>query len=389
MNNNFLSKKSWHTGSIKHMEKVWKAEQVDLEEKKKMELLKRELAEEERILDLRKMAEQAQGKKVVEKVDWMYSIKKGPTSDEYLLGTAMKQDEEEKELDQLARKPGTLWLHQVNPQQDAASKVRDDPLLAIKQQEKSSLKKILDNPLQMKKIKESKHLQKRIKKLKKQHSKKRSRSRSASPPNKTSPSPPPKRRNSSPPNRRSSPRPNRRNSPPSPKRERRHSPSPKRERRNSPSPKRERKRSLSPKRERRNSPSPKRERKHSISPKREHSPSNRKSYNNGRDHNRRDSKNQKPKMSAEEMKKLREEMQQNAVTHEDHRWKRIKTDKELEEMKAKLNEPKKGQATFLNDMNRGIYITHDDTLEDRIKTHIHSVQRNNGTALIHEEGGLV
>ena len=86
MNKNFLSKKSWHTGSLKHIEKVWKAEQKDSEERKKTELLKRELAEENRMYELKKMAEVASGKPQIEKVDWMYAIKKGPSAVEYLTG---------------------------------------------------------------------------------------------------------------------------------------------------------------------------------------------------------------------------------------------------------------------------------------------------------------
>jgi hypothetical protein len=37
----------------------------------------------------------------------------------------------------------------VNPAQDAAQKVRDDPLLAIKRQEQKSLNDILQNPVIM------------------------------------------------------------------------------------------------------------------------------------------------------------------------------------------------------------------------------------------------
>jgi hypothetical protein len=43
---------------------------------------------------------------------------------------------------------------------------------------------------------------------------------------------------------------------------------------------------------------------------------------------------------------------------------------------------------FLDDMNCGIYIKY-DTLEDRIKTHIYTIQRNSGAALVHEKGGFL
>ncbi len=60
---NFLAKKSWHTGALHHMEKVWKAEQRTQDEERKMLELKRQLAEEQKILDLKKLQEEATGKK--------------------------------------------------------------------------------------------------------------------------------------------------------------------------------------------------------------------------------------------------------------------------------------------------------------------------------------
>jgi len=54
MNKNFLSKKSWHTGSLKHIEKVWKAEQRNEEEQRKLKELKKQLEQER---DLRKLQE--------------------------------------------------------------------------------------------------------------------------------------------------------------------------------------------------------------------------------------------------------------------------------------------------------------------------------------------
>jgi len=103
------------------------------------------MAEEQRIYDLKKMAEHASGRPILDKVDWMYSVKKGPSTEEYLQGTSMQQ-EEEKELELLSKNPGALWNRTINPQQDAAAKVRDDPLLMIKQQEQQSLKKFWTIP---------------------------------------------------------------------------------------------------------------------------------------------------------------------------------------------------------------------------------------------------
>jgi len=373
MNKNFLSKKSWHTGSIKHMEKVWKAEQRDTDEKKKMELLKRELAEEQRRFELRQMAEVATGKPVIEKVDWMYAVKKGPSTEEYLTGTAVRQQEEERELEQLAKKPGALWLHQTNPQQDAAAKVRDDPLLAIKMQEQKSLKKILDNPMQMKKIKESKDVKKmlkRLKKLKKKEKKGSSGSESSSGEESKG-----KKRSRS---RSKSPKKNRRSLSPQ-KKERRREASTERS-------KEEKRRDLSHDRTK-----PKDERSHrSVYHNDDRTNYKRDSHGNGASH-REDSsnRNHKPRLTKEEREKLIKEMQQDADTHEEYRWKRIKKESEQEKKDGNIDGSQNKHGKFLDDMNRGIYLGSKETLSDRISSHIHNVERKTGSALIHEEGGLV
>jgi len=166
MSKNFLSKKSWHTGSIKNIEDIWVREQGAHEEKKKNYRLQREKEEEQRRFELRRMAEVAAGRKIVDRVEWMYQIKAGPSAEEYLTGKKLI-DEEENDIEKFKKAPGSLFLQTTNPLQDQEAKVRDDPLLAIKAQEQKALKKILDNPVQMKKIKESDDMKKLLKKKKK------------------------------------------------------------------------------------------------------------------------------------------------------------------------------------------------------------------------------
>lgn len=50
---------------------------------------------------------------------------------------------------QLKTTIGSLFMGTVNPAQDAANKIRDDPLLAIKREEQKSLNDILQNPVIM------------------------------------------------------------------------------------------------------------------------------------------------------------------------------------------------------------------------------------------------
>lgn len=138
MNKNFLSKKSWHTSSLKNIEKVWVAEKKYKDEESKMTILKKELEEERKIMELKNIQKEATGKPFVQRLEWMYTIKKGPTTEEYLMGKPIVPSEQDKELDQLTKKPGSLWANNnnnINPAQDTASKIKDDPLLTIKKQE--------------------------------------------------------------------------------------------------------------------------------------------------------------------------------------------------------------------------------------------------------------
>ena len=50
-------KKSWHTSTFHNLERVWKAEQAAVEEAKKAEQLRKELAEERQMEEMRRMQE--------------------------------------------------------------------------------------------------------------------------------------------------------------------------------------------------------------------------------------------------------------------------------------------------------------------------------------------
>ena len=54
----------------------------------------------------------------------MYQVKKGPASDEYLAGKTMPKAEEEKQLEQLRKTPGSLFMKdKSNVVVDAQNKV--------------------------------------------------------------------------------------------------------------------------------------------------------------------------------------------------------------------------------------------------------------------------
>jgi hypothetical protein len=140
MNKGYLSKKSWHTGSLRHIEKVWKAEQRAEDEAKRIAELKKELEEERELQQLRQLHQQSSGgPRYVpfynfsacfmefylpgtvtdhififltplyfvnrgERLDWMYQdpmISSGPSSEDYLMGKAFKEKPEEAEINKV------------------------------------------------------------------------------------------------------------------------------------------------------------------------------------------------------------------------------------------------------------------------------------------------
>ncbi|XP_017891144.1 pre-mRNA-splicing factor CWC25 homolog isoform X2 [Ceratina calcarata] len=157
---------------MKNMEKVWKAEQQDSREKKKIAELKKEIEMEKDREDIKKYAME-QGvieKKDDKKLDWMY---KGPNQmvdrEDYLLGKPI-----DKSFEQLARVekdvtaatqnptsknhveheciPPSLRFFSGNEQVDLARKMQEDPLYAIKKKEMETRSQLLKNPVKLKQL---------------------------------------------------------------------------------------------------------------------------------------------------------------------------------------------------------------------------------------------
>ncbi|KAH0563809.1 pre-mRNA-splicing factor CWC25 homolog [Cotesia glomerata] len=164
-------KKSWHPSTMKNMEKVWKAQQQDNQEKKKIAELKRDIELERDKEDLTKYAME-QGtieKKNDKKLDWMY---KGPQQsinrEDYLTGKKIDKTFEqfaiaEKNLErnklpsnhvEYDCAPPSLRFLSGNEQVDLAKKLQEDPLFAIKKKEMESRSKLLQNPVKLKKLQE-------------------------------------------------------------------------------------------------------------------------------------------------------------------------------------------------------------------------------------------
>jgi len=149
-------KKSWHPVLMSNQRKVWEEERKALDERKKTDAMLKERAEERHMQEIQQLEEAAGGKKRVDRVDWMYS---GPangqlgTTEEmegYLLGKRrldglVKRDQTEA-MKKNSTQEGFMAVQSLNSAKDTASKVKNDPMLAIKQQEQAAYEAMMNDP---------------------------------------------------------------------------------------------------------------------------------------------------------------------------------------------------------------------------------------------------
>lgn len=192
-------KKSWHPLLLKNQERVWLEEKKALEEKKKLDQLRKEKEEERQLQELQRLQEEQTGKRKTEKLEWMYatpatgSNQNANDLEDYLLGK--KRVDKILTADENAQLGAShknfIAIQNANNARDIAAKIREDPLLAIKQQEQAAYQALMSNPLRLREMQErngikpkkDKKDKKREKKEKKErHARERlDRSRSRSP----------------------------------------------------------------------------------------------------------------------------------------------------------------------------------------------------------------
>ncbi|KAF8216006.1 Pre-mRNA splicing factor-domain-containing protein [Mycena galopus ATCC 62051] len=155
-------KKSWHPLLLKNQEQVWLKEKEALEEKKKLDQLRKEKEEERQLQELQRLQEEKTGKKRTEKLEWMYATPATGSSqnpndlEDYLLGKKrvdkiLTADENAKVG---AAHKNFIAVQNANSARDIAAKIREDPLLAIKQQEQAALEALKANPLRLRELQE-------------------------------------------------------------------------------------------------------------------------------------------------------------------------------------------------------------------------------------------
>ena len=150
-------KKSWHPVLMSNQKKVWEEEKKALEERKKIDQIMKERAEERQIQEIQELQEAAGGKKRQSKVDWMYN---GPSSGQagtteemegYLLGKrrvdGLLKGTENQKLEKASTEDAFMALQSANTLRDTAAKIREDPMLAIKKQEQAAYEAMMNDPV--------------------------------------------------------------------------------------------------------------------------------------------------------------------------------------------------------------------------------------------------
>uniref|UniRef100_A0A5B7BDQ2 CBF1-interacting co-repressor CIR N-terminal domain-containing protein n=1 Tax=Davidia involucrata TaxID=16924 RepID=A0A5B7BDQ2_DAVIN len=159
----FLNKKGWHTGSLRNIENVWKAEQKHDAEQKKLEELRKQIQEERERSEFRLLQEQAGLVPKQERLDFLYdsglAVGKG-SSDGFKALEAFPKSYPETAASSSAKQQqpsvaGALFEEKPQSANDAWRKLHSDPLLLIRQREQEALARVKNNPIQMAMIRKS------------------------------------------------------------------------------------------------------------------------------------------------------------------------------------------------------------------------------------------
>ncbi|KAJ0965227.1 hypothetical protein J5N97_026365 [Dioscorea zingiberensis] len=157
----FLNKKGWHTGSLRNIENVWKAEQKHEAEERKLDELRKQIQEERERNEFRLLQEQAGLVPRQERLDFLYesglAVGKGSSDSGFkaLEGPPPAATSAPESSGTKAAVPGALFEEKPQSANDAWRKLHSDPLLLIRQREQEALARIKNNPIQMAMIRNS------------------------------------------------------------------------------------------------------------------------------------------------------------------------------------------------------------------------------------------
>lgn len=151
----FLNKKSWHTGSFKNIEEVWKAKEKQIELMMKREEIRKKVVEEKYSEELKKMQVEAGllPASSLNRMEWMYSAhddaENKNNAEAYLLGKAVNSLAET----QGALKP-VIYNTDANEAEANEDFVRlvEDPLYVMAKETEKRRREMMANPVKMRDI---------------------------------------------------------------------------------------------------------------------------------------------------------------------------------------------------------------------------------------------
>lgn len=121
---------------------MWIAEQKAEAEEKKLAELKKQIAEERQLQELKELQVKAGlvDKGQLEKLDWMYegpmaTMQDHQGTEQYLLGKEVELQAADSEVKKVESQPGMLFLNSVSAKNDLFTRLHEDPLLLIRQNE--------------------------------------------------------------------------------------------------------------------------------------------------------------------------------------------------------------------------------------------------------------
>ena len=164
----FLNKKSWHTGSFKNMEGVWKAQDKAKEMERKREEIRKKVIEEKYSDELKRMQVEAGllPASALNRMEWMHSahdtLEAKNNAEAYLLG---------KPVQNLQKVAQTFAEDEcVNDTNEDFIRLQEDPLFQMRKELERRKQETYNNPMQMQQIVQELRMLKKNKKDKKKKS---------------------------------------------------------------------------------------------------------------------------------------------------------------------------------------------------------------------------
>lgn len=165
----FLNKKSWHTGSFKNMEGVWKAQDKAKEMERKREEIRKKVIEEKYSDELKRMQVEAGllPASALNRMEWMHSahdtLEAKNNAEAYLLG---------KPVQNLQKVAQTFAEDEcVNDTNEDFIRLQEDPLFQMRKELERRKQETYNNPMQMQQIVQELRMLKKNKKDKKKKDK--------------------------------------------------------------------------------------------------------------------------------------------------------------------------------------------------------------------------